>query len=87
MSSCCCAIIFTLIFSIWGYTHHRAVKEYSAGVIILIVLALICCLSVAYDSYKYYKIKGDINKGTQMKNSADDKQRPCYSSSKKIIIE
>ncbi len=81
ISATLCACICSLIFGFVGYNTYNTTKQYTAGVVILYIIA-ICCLSSFFSNlYQTYKARRRLLEPPKNPNN-----RPCWSAKYNQLI-
>ncbi len=81
MGAVLCACVCSLIFGFVGYNTYNTTKQYTAGVVILYIIALCCVSSFIGNSYSLYKAKKKIEEPPKNANN-----RPCWSNKYNQLI-
>ena len=80
LSSAFCTCIISLIFAYAGYNTYNTTKQYSAGVILFILIAICCLSSFIGNLVNLYKAK------TKVEEPENKGKRPCISKNGNLIV-
>ena len=81
ISAMLCACICSLIFGFVGYNTYNTTKQYTAGVVILYIIAICCVSSFFSNVYNFYVAKKRIEEPPKNANN-----RPCWSNKYNQLI-